>query len=230
MTLVSVRNLRFAWPGATEPTLSIPALDLAPGRSLFLGGPSGAGKSTLLAVLAGVVDIAANTVQIDGTDLGAAKSAARDRFRADHVGMIFQMFNLVPWLSAVENVVLPCRFSAARRNRAGDDPAAAARALLRALGLDDAELLDKPASALSVGQQQRVAAARALIGKPGLVLADEPTSALDEDTKESFVSLLLQECRDSGAGLLFVSHDRSLAPLFDQSLDIRDINPGAKAT
>ncbi|WP_204112791.1 ABC transporter ATP-binding protein [Shimia biformata] len=226
MPLLSIRDLKFSWPGASAPTLDLPSLDLAAGESLFLGGPSGAGKSTLLATLSGVVDVPAKSVEIDGTDVGVLRGAARDRFRADHVGMIFQVFNLVPWLNAVENVLLPCRFSTVRRDRSGSDPIHTARALLSALKLDDASVLDKPASSLSVGQQQRVAAARALIGKPGLVLADEPTSALDEDAKESFVSLLQQECRDSGASLLFVSHDKSLAPLFDRSLDIRDINAG----
>ena len=145
----------------------------------------------------------------------------------DHIGLIFQVFNLVPWLSALENILLPCRFSERRRRRAGPDPAAAARRLLRELGLDDPALAAASAATLSVGQQQRVAAARALIGKPDLVLADEPTSALDADARTTFVDLLTRECAGAGAALLFVSHDRSLESRFDSAVDFRDLNRSA---
>ena len=228
MTTLHVQNLTFSWPGSKKVTLRIPNLSLAQGERMFLFGPSGCGKSTLLSAIAGVVDVAPGAIEIADQDVGALRGGARDRFRVDHIGMIFQVFNLVPWLSALENVLLPCTFSQRRRTRAGDDTAGTARRLLDELGLSDPSLASKQAHELSVGQQQRVAAARALIGKPDLILADEPTSALDEAAKAAFVDLLARECAEAGAALLFVSHDRSLEGHFDRSLDFHDLNIGTK--
>ena len=149
--------------------------------------------------------------------------AARDRFRADHIGYIHQMFNLVPYLSVLENVTLPCRFSRRRISRAQrHSPTASAEAqrLLAHLGLDSQRVLRKPVSELSVGQQQRVAAARALIGSPELIIADEPTSALDAANREAFIELLFNECDETGSTLLFVSHDASLGPMFDRAVQL----------
>ena len=225
MNVVTIRSLVYAWPGVARPTLDLAALDLAPGQSLFLRGPSGCGKSTLLSAIAGVIEVPRETVFVAGTDVGRLDGAARDRFRADHIGIIFQVFNLLPWLSARDNVLLPLRFSPRRRKNAGAARAASdADRLLDELGLGDKALSGAPAGALSVGQQQRVAAARALIGGPELILADEPTSALDEDAKQAFVDLLLQECRAARASLLFVSHDRTLERHFDRALDFAALN------
>lgn len=224
MTAIHLTDLRVTWPGAARPTLEIAAFDLGAGERVFLHGPSGSGKSTLLSAIAGVLDLAPGTVSVAGTDVGALKGSARDRFRVDHLGLVFQVFNLLPWLGALENTLLPCRFSDRRRARAGPDPKATAVRLLGELGLSDPALLRQPAGALSVGQQQRVAAARALIGAPEVVLADEPTSALDEAAKGAYVELLLRECAEAGAGLLFVSHDRSLERHFDRSVDLVSIN------
>lgn len=157
-------------------------------------------------------------------------SGARDRFRVDHTGYIFQQFNLLPFLSVRENVELPCHFSKRRASRAAQRHGSvdtAARTLLAHLGLKDPALLERRADSLSIGQQQRVAAARALIGQPALVIADEPTSALDADTREAFIKLLFAECREAGASLLFVSHDQSLAPLFDRNLSLSELNRAA---
>ncbi|MCE8556578.1 ATP-binding cassette domain-containing protein [Ruegeria pomeroyi] len=222
-----ISELVYRWPEAGRDTLRIHDLTLDPGQRLFLHGPSGSGKSTLLSAIAGVVALPKGAVFVAQTDVGRLTGGARDRFRVDHIGLIFQVFNLVPWLSALENILLPCRFSERRRRRAGPDPEATARRLLRELGLGDPALAAAPAATLSVGQQQRVAAARALIGKPELVLADEPTSALDADARAAFVTLLMQECRDAEAALLFVSHDRSLEPLFEAAVDFRDLNRSA---
>jgi putative ABC transport system ATP-binding protein len=178
----------------------------------------------LLSAIAGVVDVPKGAIHVADLDLGALHGGARDRFRVDHIGMIFQVFNLVPWLSARENVLLPCTFSSRRSARTGDDPAGSAERLLDELGLSDPSLTSKQAHELSVGQQQRVAAARALIGKPDLILADEPTSALDEAAKAAFVDLLARECAEAGTALLFVSHDRSLERHFDRSVDFEDLN------
>jgi len=222
-----IERLVYRWPRAQRSTLEIGTLSLASGESLFLYGPSGCGKSTLLSAIAGVVDVPKGGIHVADQDLGAVRGGARDRFRVDHTGMIFQVFNLIPWLSALENVLLPCTFSPRRRARAGDDPAGTAQRLLDELGLSDPSLASKQANELSVGQQQRVAAARALIGKPDLILADEPTSALDEVAKAAFVNLLVRECAAAGTALLFVSHDRSLERHFDRSVDFEDLNRSA---
>ncbi|MCV2866836.1 ABC transporter ATP-binding protein [Defluviimonas sp. WL0075] len=222
-----IERLVYRWPGAARNTLEIGALSLASGESLFLFGPSGCGKSTLLSAIAGVVEVPKGAIRVADQDVGAVHGGARDRFRVDHIGMIFQVFNLIPWLSATENVLLPCTYSRHRRVRAGDNPEGTARRLLSELDLSDPSLASKPANELSVGQQQRVAAARALIGKPDLILADEPTSALDEAAKAAFVDLLTRECAEAGTALLFVSHDRSLERQFDRSVDFRDLNRSA---
>lgn len=225
---VELCDLRLRWPGAASDCLHIDRFELAAGERIFLQGPSGSGKSTLLSLIGGVLTPSAGHVSVLGQALGVLSSAARDRFRADHVGFIFQLFNLLPYLSAQDNILLSCRFSAARRERlqrAGRTPEDEMRRLAQHLDLSS-ELLHRPASALSVGQQQRVAAARALIGGPGLIVADEPTSALDADLQAAFLDLLLGECAASGAALLFVSHDPRLALRFDRVLNLSQINRG----
>ncbi|HWR81330.1 MAG TPA: ABC transporter ATP-binding protein [Pseudomonas sp.] len=228
--LIEITQLGFAWPGQPE-LLDIPSFTLSHGVSLFLKGPSGSGKTTLLGLLGGVQKPDRGSVRLLGTDLGQLSSSARDRFRVDHTGYIFQQFNLLPFLPVLENVLLPCRFSVPRaaraRKRHGSIEQAATR-LLAQLGIGN-ELLQRRADSLSIGQQQRVAAARALIGQPELVIADEPTSALDTDSREAFIQLLFTECREAGSSLLFVSHDQSLAPLFDHSLSLSDLNRASRA-
>ena len=228
-TLLELHDLGFAWPGQAE-LLDIPHFALQSGESLFLKGPSGSGKTTLLGLLGGVQKACRGSIRLLGTELGSLGAGARDRFRVDHTGYIFQQFNLLPFLSVRENVELPCHFSKSRaaraRQRHGSIDQAAAT-LLEHLGLKP-ELLERRADALSIGQQQRVAAARALIGQPELVIADEPTSALDADSREAFIRLLFAECREAGSSLLFVSHDQSLAPLFDRSLSLAELNRAAQ--
>ena len=212
--VVDVAGLRFRWPGAAADTVDLPALQVVAGEAVFLHGPSGCGKSTLLGLLAGVLLPQAGRVAVLGQDWQALGAARRDAWRADHVGYIFQQFNLLPYLSVLDNVRLPTRFSAQRRERAAALGAAgAAEALLQRVELPSA-LWAKPASALSVGQQQRVAAARALIGAPALVIADEPTSALDAHLRNTFMALLREATAASGAALVFVSHDERLAAGF----------------
>ena len=226
---VRLCGLRYRWPGGARDCLAIDALQLDAGERAFLRGPSGSGKTTLLSLVGGVILPQAGTVEVAGQALGALSAGARDRFRADHVGFVFQLFNLLPWLSARDNILLACRFAPQRRARiaaAGSTPAAEAARLAARLDLG-AELLDRPAAQLSVGQQQRVAAARALIGRPGLVVADEPTSALDADRQQAFIDLLLEERAAAGAALLFVSHDARLAAHFDRVLDLAALNHAA---
>jgi putative ABC transport system ATP-binding protein len=220
--LIDIPSLRFAWPRAPRDTLALEALHIAAGEAVFLHGPSGCGKSTLLGLLAGVLVPSAGEVRLLGQPWSALGGAARDRLRADHVGYIFQQFNLLPYLSVLDNVRLPTRFSARRAQRAVD-AAAKARELLAQVGLPT-DTWQRRADELSVGQQQRVAAARALIGTPELVIADEPTSALDAALRDGFMAVLLAQCRAAGSTLVFVSHDERLAAHFDRRLSLPDLN------
>lgn len=221
--VLAASGLRFGWR-TEEPLLDIPALAIAAGERVLIRGASGSGKSTLLNLFAGILTPAAGTVSLLGTDLAALSGAARDRFRAEHLGIIFQLFNLLPWLPVLDNVLLPCRFSERRLRRARESDGseeAAARRLLAELGLPDAA--SASAAELSIGQQQRVAAARALIGNPEIVIADEPTSALDEDSRAAFLALLQEECERVEATLVMVSHERSLEPMFDRVIPMREL-------
>jgi putative ABC transport system ATP-binding protein len=208
--LVRAVDLRLRWPRAQADALVLPALEIAPGEAIFLRGPSGSGKSTLLGLLAGVLVPTAGSLRLLGQETKTLSGPARDRLRADHLGVIFQQFNLLPYLSVRANVELALRFSARRRAQA--QPGEAGR-LLAAMGLPEA-MGSRPASQLSVGQQQRVAAARALIGRPALILADEPTSALDDDARDAFLALLQRCCAEAGSALVFASHDARLAVHF----------------
>jgi len=219
---VDLEDLRFRYRRGPE-VLDIPALRVPAGRTVFLHGPSGSGKTTLLGVIAGVLLPTGGTARVLGRDLGGLPPGARDAFRGTELGYLFQLFNLLPWLSVEENVTLPVQLHPARRSRlAGETPRDAARGLLTRLGL--AGLWDRPVAELSVGQQQRVAAARALIGRPSLVIADEPTSALDTDRRDAFLELLFEECSAAGATLLFVSHDLGLGARFDERLSLPELN------
>jgi putative ABC transport system ATP-binding protein len=218
--LLRCRGLRFSWP-ASGSTLTVDDFQVAPGERIFLCGPSGSGKSTLLGLICGVLKPDAGDVSILDTVLSALPASARDRFRADHLGYIFQQFNLLPFLSPVDNVLLGCAWSKDRTAKAGGTREAVreeAVRLLDALALDTDVLSRTRTGDLSVGQQQRVAAARALIGGPSLLVADEPTSALDAHSSDAFLSLLLAECTRRGTGVVFVSHDMALAPHFDRTV------------
>jgi putative ABC transport system ATP-binding protein len=217
---IAVHDLRFRWPRAARDVLAIDALEIGAGEAVFLHGPSGCGKSTLLGLLAGVLVARQGRVEVLGRDWGALAGARRDAHRADHVGYVFQQFNLLPYLSVLDNVRLPCRFS---KRRAARTPAGAPEALLDRVALPR-ERWSSPAAELSVGQQQRVAAARALVGAPELVIADEPTSALDAALRDDFMALLLGACREHGSTLVFVSHDERLAERFDRRLSLPALN------
>ncbi len=224
---IDIRDLTFRWRAQDPVILQIDRFTLASGERVFLAGPSGSGKTSLLNLIAGVVVATAGSVSVLGTDLSDVPGSRRDRFRTDHLGIVFQMFNLVPYLSLIENVLLPCWFSRARRARAGgDDGALAAEAarLLQALHLDVATLRHRPVVRLSTGQQQRVAVARALIGGPDIIICDEPTSALDADARRSFLDLLFGEIEGTGTALIFASHDRSLESRFKRTIVLPEIN------
>ena len=229
--VLSAESLRFSWPGSATPCIDIEAFRITAGESVFLHGPSGCGKSTLLSLLAGVLVADEGRVCLLGHDWSKLSGAARDRCRVAHVGYIFQQFNLLPYLSVVDNVLLPCRFSARRREQASRQRGAREEAehLLDQMGLDR-KLWQRQAMQLSVGQQQRVAAARALIGQPGVVIADEPTSALDEDRREAFLDVLLTACAENDSALVFVSHDQRIAQRFARHVLLPEINRASSAT
>jgi putative ABC transport system ATP-binding protein len=220
--MLELRGVRYAW-GRGPDCLVIDHLRLPAGTSVFVHGESGCGKSTLLGLMAGVLLAREGQVSLLGQDWAMLPGGRRDARRVDHVGVIFQQFNLLPYLSVLDNVRLPTRFSALRAQRCQGGPEAEARRLLERVGLGPA-LHGRRADALSVGQQQRVAAARALIGAPELVIADEPTSALDAARRDDFMALLRDACRAAGSTLVFVSHDERLAEGFGQRLALPAIN------
>ena len=219
---IEVRGLRFRY-GSGPWVLDIPELTLERGTRAFLFGPSGSGKTTLLGVLAGVLKAREGEVKLLGRDLTSLSGAQRDAFRAEHIGYVFQMFNLIPYLSVLDNIALPARMNAARRARL-DGTGVKETAALLADHLHIGDLLTKRVTELSVGQQQRVAACRALIGAPEIIVADEPTSSLDFDRREAFLELLFAECERAGATLVFVSHDRTLESMFSRRISLPDIN------
>lgn len=225
--MIDLQNVHFRWSPAEPPLISIPALTVADGECIFIEGPSGSGKTTLLNLLGGIVSPEIGQIEINGTNICTLTNSGRDAFRADHIGFIFQMFNLVPYLTIIDNVTLPCRFSKTRQSRSisrSGTPTLEAKRLLRQMDLDPDEFGERPITQLSVGQQQRVAAARALIGSPELIIADEPTSALDASSRTHFLALLFTEVKSTGATLMFVSHDTALAPSFDRALSLSNLN------
>ena len=231
MTLaVDLAGIVYRWRRGNPVVLDIPEFAVPVGETLFVAGPSGSGKTTLLNLLGGVALPEQGEITVLGERLDAKSASRRDRFRADRIGFVFQQFNLVPYLSVIDNVLLPCRFSARRlanaENRASN-AAEEARRLLRAMDLPVEDLIRRPVTELSVGQQQRVAAARALIGKPDLIIADEPTSSLDEEARRAFLDLLFAEVEAAGQTLVFVSHDGRLAETFDRTVALAEINRAA---
>ncbi len=227
-SVLSLSALQFGY-SADHKLINIDQFSIQPGESVFLRGPSGSGKSTLLGLIGGVLDAKSGHISICGDDLTTISAARRDQIRADHLGIIFQQFNLLPYLGVIQNCILPCRFSLKRQCHAVETYGSvvkAAETLIRGLGLTESEL-KRPVGELSVGQQQRVAVARALIGGPDLIIADEPTSALDHDNRDRFIDLLNEQRKKFGSSLLFVSHDQTIAAHFDRSVSLSKLNRAA---
>ena len=223
--MINLTNLRFAWQ--TKDVINIKALNIKKSQHLFIEGPSGSGKSTLLNLLGGVLTPQSGDVTILGQSLNTLSSSQKDTFRANHIGFIFQQFNLIPYLSVLDNITLPCTFSKTRKEKALKQSQSLneeAIRLLSALGLDDSALLQRSVNELSVGQQQRVAAARAMLGSPEIIIADEPTSALDSDHRQGFIKLLFDECQKEDITLIFVSHDTELKHHFTHNINLQQIN------
>ena len=219
--IIAIKNLGFSYLEG-KPVIDIPKLNIERAEKIFLFGPSGSGKTTLLGLLTGVLSPDEGEINILGCDITQLSDGKRDEFRGSHIGYIFQMFNLIPYLSVYDNIVLPCQLSPVRAKRAGKNLQDKVMSL--AQGLDIDKILDVQVTQLSVGQQQRVAATRALMGEPEILIADEPTSALDFDHRERFLEKLFAQCETHGTTLIFVSHDKTLLPLFDRSLSLTELN------
>jgi putative ABC transport system ATP-binding protein len=218
---IAIRDLQFQYSPKKPKTLGIADLQIRRGEHAFLYGPSGSGKTTLLGLMTGILKPTAGELYVLGEPFHTLSASAKDRVRALKLGYIFQMFNLIPYLTAKENILVPYWLHHERfKNAQNLDE----RVFSLASDLGIEHLLDEPVTSLSVGQQQRVAAARALIGDPELIVADEPTSALDTDHRESFLKTLFNQCTKAGATLVFVSHDRSLMDVFSRKINLLDIN------
>jgi putative ABC transport system ATP-binding protein len=225
--LIRLHEVEFSWHAKANPTIKAGNLCVEKHEHVFIKGASGSGKSTLLNIIGGIVTPQRGQVEIIEQDFCQLKELQRDSFRADHIGFIFQQFNLIPYLSILENVILPCRFSKVRRQNAIERSGTVTDEAIYLLSrlYSRAEFgVNRNTSELSVGQQQRVAAARALIGQPQLIIADEPTSSLDYDTRQAFMDLLFDEIKLSGSTLLYVSHDPTHQHLFDRVVDMSAIN------
>lgn len=210
-TVLQCENLVFKYASSGF-ELRIPGFSIKAGDTVFLEGDSGSGKSTLLNLMAGVLMPQAGRVNLMGKNLSQLSPGQCDALRVDHVGFLFQQFNLLGYLSVLDNVTLPCKFSKRRKHNAVQALGGVEKAavyLLNNLGMGNC--LEQSVATLSVGQQQRVAAARALIGKPDLIIADEPTSALDAGHQALFVELLLTQAAQQNTAVLLVSHDPQLA-------------------
>ena len=220
---VNIENLRYAYDKkGTDTLLDIPRWTIAKGEKVLLHGPSGAGKSTLLNLISGILRCSEGKLEVMGKRLDKMNERERDRFRANNVGYVFQSFNLFPFLNAYENVDLSLYFSEDARSKRSKQEI---ENLLRELNLSKSDCA-KPIRKLSIGQQQRVAIARSLIKKPGLLIADEPTSSLDEENRKQFMSVLLDLINEQDTTLLFVSHDLSLRQHFNRVEALAGIHQG----
>jgi len=227
VNIIQLNNVRYRWPKQKHDTLCIDSLIIKRNQHTFLKGASGSGKTTLLNLLAGILKPSSGSIELMGEPMQELGSSARDRFRADNIGVVFQQFNLLPYLNILDNVKLPCEFSLKRKQQAQEQENGSiedsAKHILQHLKIEES-LYHRAVTDLSVGQQQRVAVARALIGKPSLIIADEPTSALDSETRDSFLQLLFSQAEAQGSTIVFVSHDPHIATHFSNVLDLAEIN------
>jgi putative ABC transport system ATP-binding protein len=213
---LSINDLLFTWSKQSDFALKIPHWQVKSAEKVFLYGRSGEGKSTLLNLISGIENRYTGNIQVLGQDMAKLSQRKKDTFRANNIGIIFQQFNLLPYLSAEQNILLAQRFKTVNQAQHSDNLAS----ICERLELSS-QLLKQKVIELSVGQQQRVAVARALYGSPALIIADEPTSALDTQTREQFIQLLL-DCSQSST-VIFVSHDMFLSSHFDQQLSLAQL-------
>ena len=217
---IDIKNLKFDYGNSgNSPIIQIDQWQVPMGQRIFLHGRSGSGKSTLLNLLCGTLTPQHGDIRLIGSPFSGLSSRKRDKFRAKHIGVVFQQFNLIPYLSVQENILVAMYFSEHKHR----DKQTQIESVFSQLHLD-LSLLERRADALSVGQQQRVSIARALINQPEIIIADEPTSALDEDAQKGFMDLLIESTEQTNSTLLFVSHDHRLASFFEKQVAISEIN------
>ena len=221
--MIQLENVRFAWKEG-ESLIRIPELEISRGEKVMLRGESGCGKTTLLSLISGIQTVDSGLLKVDGVELKTLKLSQRDKFRGDHIGYIFQQFNLIPWLSIEKNILCSITFSTLKKEREKDDLNQRVDRLMGELKLTSFK--GKPVRELSLGQQQRVALARALVGHPPLIIADEPTSSLDIGNRSSFIDLLVEECEKDNSTLIVVSHDSHIDDQFDRIIDFSELNGG----
>jgi putative ABC transport system ATP-binding protein len=220
--MLDIRDLKKSYvspEGERSLVIDVPKFSLGKGQQVALQGSSGSGKTTFLNLIAGILKCDSGTITFDGRDITALSEPARDAFRAMNLSYVFQTFNLLQGYTALDNVLLGMMFGP------GPDTTYA-RSLLERVGLAD-RMTYRPAQ-LSVGQQQRVAIARALANRPKLVLADEPTGNLDHARAREALKLLQDGCRDTGAALLLVSHDRDVLAAFERVEELSKVNGAAR--
>lgn len=220
--IISIKNLKFSYKKECN-ILDIESLDINKGERLFLYGPSGCGKTTLLSILAGILPAHEGSVKVLNHEFINLKPSTRDRIRGTQMGYIFQMFNLIPYLNVKDNILLPCKISPLRRKNLSMEELKE-KCIDLAHNLKIGNILHKKVTEISIGQQQRVAAARALIGFPKLIIADEPTSSLDSESREQFLQNLFTQCEAQKTTLIFVSHDKDLKKFFSHHISLPEIN------
>ena len=224
--IININKCTFKYQENDKNIIDIKTLSIKEGEHVFLRGRSGSGKTTFLNLLSGVLEPQHGDIEILGKDITTLSASQKDRFRGDNFGMVFQQFNLLPYLSVEENIALSCKFSQ-QKSKNVKDIKKEIEYLLDVLEIPQ-NLKSKKAMNLSVGEQQRVALARALIGKPKIIIADEPTSALDDDRKEKFMQLLFKQVNVQNSTLIFVSHDKNLSSSFESVYDFDEINEGVR--
>ena len=220
-SIIKIESLNFYWSKKSNFKIFVPSLEIKKGEKVLLLGESGSGKTTLLSLICGFLNPLSGSISINGNTINKLSSKTKDEYRADNIGIIFQQFNLLPYANVVDNVLLPLYFSQARSKNIVNKRAAALE-LFKQLRLPD-DIVQYKASNLSVGQQQRVAVARALIGNPSLIIADEPTSSLDTNAQQLFLDLMFKQISENNSTLLMVSHDKSLSNRFDRQININEI-------
>ncbi len=215
---ILINQLEFHYSESpNQQVINIPHWDLSDNEQVFIHGPSGCGKTTFLNLISGILPITSGSIEMFGYSLQNMKGRQLDKHRANHIGCVFQNFNLIPYLSPIENIKLASEFSTHKTNHA------TITELLSKLQLEKKNW-NKPTHQLSMGQKQRVAIARALINQPKLIIADEPTSSLDENNRDAFITLLMQQVSDLNCALIFISHDMSLSGHFSRIESFKDIN------
>ena len=218
--LISVENLNYSLGNNTKFSLKINKFVLKKSDSFLIYGDSGAGKSTFLNLLSGTLRPQEGAINILGKNIVDSSSAVKDKIRGDHFGIVFQTFNLLPYITVKNNILLGKAYSNRKQLLSSNDEV---KILMDKLSLNYKDFVDRKAYELSIGQQQRVAVARALIGKPEIIIADEPTSALDQDNQKEFINLLFKSLDENEQGLIMVSHDKKLSNKFKIVKNITEI-------